>query len=66
MMLATGDGSRLDVLLSRDGTISRSRAADLIRQGLARVDGKTESRPSCKPAAGASVELDIPPVRPAA
>ena len=32
MTTYTGDGSRLDVLLSREGSLSRSRAAELIRQ----------------------------------
>lgn len=59
------DGSRLDVLLTRDGALSRSRAAELIREGAAAVDGKTETKPSCKPAAGAKVIVTLPEVRPA-
>ncbi|MBO4837169.1 MAG: RluA family pseudouridine synthase [Clostridia bacterium] len=66
MIATTGDGSRLDVLLSRDGTLSRSRAADLIRQGMARVNGRTETKPSYKAETGAAVEMDIPELRPSA
>ena len=40
----TGDGTRLDVLLSHDGTLSRSRAAELVRCGAVTVNGKTETR----------------------
>ncbi|MBQ9195850.1 MAG: RluA family pseudouridine synthase [Clostridia bacterium] len=66
MMQFTGDGGRLDVLLSRDGALSRSRAAELIRDGAVAVDGKTELKPSCKPAPGAEISLEMPEVRPAA
>ena len=62
----TGDGGRLDVLLSRDGTLSRSRAAELIREGAVAVNGKIELKPSCKPDAGAEIELEMPEVKPAA
>lgn len=62
----TGDGSRLDVLLSRDGALSRSRAAELIRSGAVAVNGKPERKPSCKPDPGAEIALDMPEVRPAA
>lgn len=64
--MITGDGSRLDVLLSRDGTLSRSRAAELIRQGAVTVNGKPETKPACKPEAGAEILLTMPEVRPAA
>ena len=66
MMLFTGDGTRLDVLLSRDGTLSRSRAAELIRQGAVAVNGKPELKPACKPDPGAEIRLEMPDVRPAA
>jgi len=59
------DGSRLDVLLSGDGALSRSRAADLIREGAVTVNGKTETKPSAKPAPGAQVVLAMPKLRPA-
>ena len=38
----TADGSRLDVLLSQDGALSRSRAAELIKGGAVTVDGRAE------------------------
>ena len=62
----TGDGTRLDVLLSRDGALSRARAAELIREGAVTVDGRTETKPACKPAAGAEVALEMPELKPAA
>lgn len=65
MLEYTGDGTRLDVLLSSNGTLSRSRAAELIRQGAVQVDGRVESKPSCKPASGAQIILQLPEVRPA-
>ena len=66
MMYFTGDGTRLDVLLSRDGALSRSRAAELIRQGAVTVNGRPETKPACKPDAGAAIALDMPEARPAA
>ena len=59
------DGTRLDVLFSKDGTLSRSRAADLIREGAVTVNGKVENKPSAKPAAGAQVVLTMPELKPA-
>ena len=59
------DGTRLDVLLSSDGVLSRSRAADLIREGAVTVNGKAETKPSAKPVAGAVIGLSMPEVRPA-
>ncbi|MBO4925453.1 MAG: RluA family pseudouridine synthase [Clostridia bacterium] len=60
-----GRGDRLDVELSRDGEISRSRAAALIRDGRAAVDGRTEDKPSFKAPAGSEITLDVPEARPA-
>ena len=65
MTTYTGDGSRLDVLLSREGELSRSRAAELIRQGAVTVNGKAETKPACKPEAGAAITLEMPELRPA-
>ena len=61
----TADGSRLDVLLSQDGALSRSRAAELIKGGAVTVDGRAESKPSSKPAPGALVRVEVPEPRPA-
>ena len=56
----TGNGERLDVLLSQDGEISRSRAAQLIREGRVTVNGRAETRPALKAGNGDTVELDMP------
>ena len=61
----TADGTRLDVLLSRDGALSRSRAAELIKDGAVTVNGKAENKPSAKPASGAQVCVSVPDPRPA-
>lgn len=60
-----GDGERLDMLLSRDGELTRSRAAALIKEGCVTVAGKQESRPACKAALGARVLLTLPEIKPA-
>ena len=57
-----GSGVRLDVLMAGE-TLSRSRAASLIEDGLVCVDGKTVTKPSFKAPAGALVEAVLPPVR---
>lgn len=59
------DGDRLDVILSRDGELTRSRAAALIKEGCVTVNGKAESKPSCKPNAGVLIQLDMPQIKPA-
>ncbi len=61
----TGDGDRLDVTLSRDGELSRSRAAALIREGCVTVDGRPETKPSFRTEPGAAVLLDLPEAKPA-
>ena len=61
----TGDGDRLDVTLSRDGALNRSRAAALIREGRVTVNGRIETKPSLKTEAGARIVLDEPEIRPA-
>ena len=61
----TGDGERLDVTLSRDGELSRSRAAALIKDGRVTVDGRKENKPSFKAESGAAIVLDMPDIKPA-
>ena len=61
----TGDGERLDVTLSKDGELSRSRAAALIKDGCVTVDGRVEVKPSYKTEAGAVIVLDMPDPKPA-
>ena len=60
-----GDGQRLDVLLSRDGELTRSRAAALIKEGCVMVAGRRENRPACRAASGARVLLTLPEIKPA-
>ncbi|MBR6185198.1 MAG: RluA family pseudouridine synthase [Clostridia bacterium] len=60
-----GDGERLDVLLSRDGQISRSRAAALIKEGCVTVQGRVETKPAFKTDAGAQICLSMPEPKPA-
>lgn len=60
----TGNGERLDVLLSQDGEISRSRAAQLIREGRVTVNGRAETRPAAKAGNGDTVALDMPQAKP--
>lgn len=60
-----GNGDRLDVVLSKDGEISRSRAAALIKDGCVTVDGRIETKASFKPETGEKILLDMPEVKPA-
>lgn len=59
-----GAGERLDVLLSADGEISRSRAAALIKEGCVSVNGKTETHPSARAGSGDTVILEMSDARP--
>ena len=56
----SGDGRRLDVLLSADSGLTRSRVAALIAEGLCRVDGTVCRKPGEKVPEGRSVELTVP------
>jgi len=53
------DARRLDALVSRLASISRTQAATLIATGRVRVDGRAE-RSSFVPAVGALIEVDVP------
>ncbi len=57
--------SRLDVLLSGAGALTRSRVEKLIREGKATVDGRAELKPGIKPGAGAALTLIVPEDKPA-
>ncbi|MBQ7655296.1 MAG: RluA family pseudouridine synthase [Clostridia bacterium] len=61
----TGSGERLDVLLSADGELSRSRAAALIKDGCVSVGERVENKPSYKTEPGELIYLDMPEVKPA-
>ena len=57
-------GERLDVILSQDGELSRSRAAALIKDGCVTVNGKKEDKPSVKPVPGSVIRLEMPEIKP--
>lgn len=61
-ILIDGRDERLDVLLAQ-GDISRSRAAQLIREGRVTVNGEKEDKPSFRVRAGDSVCLRLPPAK---
>ena len=61
----TGNGERLDVLLSADGELSRSRAAALIKDGCVKVGGRIELKPSYKTEPGVCVIVTLPEIKPA-
>ena len=52
--------ARLDVLCAQAAQASRSQAARWIENGLCTVDGKTQTKPSFKAAAGAALRLQVP------
>ena len=61
----TGNGERLDVLLSADGELSRSRAAALIKDGCVRIGERIELKPSYKTEPGVCVIVTLPEIKPA-
>ena len=61
----TGNGERLDVLLSADGELSRSRAAALIKDGCVKVGERIELKPSYKTEPGISIIVTLPEIKPA-
>ena len=63
LILTVNETARLDAVFS-GSELSRSRAAELIREGKVTVNGKTENKPSCKVSAGDTVECEIPEVTP--
>jgi 23S rRNA pseudouridine1911/1915/1917 synthase len=58
------DGERLDAALARMFGLSRSRAAELIGDGMVLVDGRTASK-SDRVLAGDPLQVTLPPPRPA-
>ena len=54
------DGRRLDVQLSEEAGISRSRAAALMEEGNCLLDGKPCTKAGTKPAPGKPLVLTIP------
>ena len=61
---AADAGLRLDVFLSREWDITRSRAGALIREGQAKVGGSAQTKAGYALRAGDEVNLDIPSPEP--
>ena len=55
----------MDVLLSSDGELSRSRAASLIKDGCVKVGERIELKPSYKTEPGVCVIVTLPEIKPA-
>ena len=62
---AADAGLRLDVFLSREWDITRSRAGALIREGQAKVGGSAQTKAGYALRAGDEVEMEIPEAAPA-
>jgi len=61
----TADGRRLDVLLSEQSGLTRSRVATLMEEGNVTVDGQTVTKAGLKAKTGQTVTLTIPAPKPA-
>ena len=64
-MTFTADGRRLDVLLSEQSGLTRSRVATLMEEGRVTVDGAVVTKAGLKAKAGQTVVLSIPAPKPA-
>ena len=62
---ATGDGRRLDVLLSEVSGLTRSRIANLVDEGLVTVDGAAQHKAGLKTKPGQAIVLTVPAPKPA-
>ena len=60
VVVEAGQEARLDLLVAGRLSLSRTQAATLIANGRVTVDGRRE-RASFRPAAGAVVEVEVPP-----
>lgn len=65
-MIFTADGRRLDVLLSEQSGLTRSRVATLMEEGRVTVDGAVVTKAGLKAKAGQQIVLIIPAPKPAA
>ncbi len=61
----TGDGRRLDVLLSEASGLTRSRVATLVEEGQVTVDGVPASKAGLKTKEGQAIVLTVPAPKPA-
>ena len=59
-MTFIADGRRLDVLLSEQSGLTRSRVATLMEEGNVTVDGQTVTKAGLKAKTGQTVTLTIP------
>ncbi len=64
-IIITADGRRLDVLLSEQSGLTRSRVAALMEEGQVTVDGAVVTKAGLKAKAGQQVVLTIPAPKPA-
>ena len=64
-MTFIADGRRLDVLLSEQSGLTRSRVATLMEEGRVTVDGQVVTKAGLKAKAGQTVVLTIPAPKPA-
>ena len=64
-MIFAADGRRLDVLLSEQSGLTRSRVAALMEAGRVTVDGVVVTKAGLKAKAGSSITLTIPAPKPA-
>ena len=62
---ATGDGRRLDVLLSEVSGLTRSRIATLVEEGNVIVEGKPAAKAGLKTKEGQAIVLTVPAPKPA-
>ena len=62
---ATGDGRRLDVLLSEASEMTRSRISSLVEEGRVTVDGKPALKAGMKTKPGQVIVLTVPAPKPA-
>ena len=64
-MTFTADGRRLDVLLSEQSGLTRSRIASLMEEGRVTVDGTVVTKAGLKAKVGQTITLTIPAPKPA-
>jgi 23S rRNA pseudouridine1911/1915/1917 synthase len=60
MLLTSENPGRLDVFLSENASVTRTRAAKLIKDGLVKVNGETASKAGLQLKSGDAVDFEIP------